>query len=270
MRNEAMRGETMRDILRHPIAMLQTVRLVTLHLILNAVLLVAASFWLLIPEEHVWQLLFAGLSALLIVFVFLWLHSGTLAYALDPDPTKFRSALSVKIGRMAWLLLGLFVLFWCMRTVNGWEDSRWQIAGYLYSKAPTWLRPVSGENSYVTAMEYVIAALFWYFLPSVLLPPTVAKVAGLGPRTALRAYRSWRYWLSMALTAALGVGVTSQILGWIPGKTLRAQTVSLVIRLIVAYGIATAAWLATAGLLGCFLRPRDDDAPANVVGKAAA
>jgi uncharacterized membrane protein AbrB (regulator of aidB expression) len=58
----------------------------------------------------------------------------------------------------------------------------------------------------------------------------------------------------MAITAFLGVWMTQLIIGWIPGTTLTQQTVSLVIRLAIAYLIATAAWLLTVGVLGYFVR----------------
>ena len=87
----------MRALMRHSLATLRNPRLIGLHLVLNAILLVAASLWLLIPEAHVWQLILAGVSGLLILLVFLWLHSGTLAYAAEPAPEKFWHAFSIKL-----------------------------------------------------------------------------------------------------------------------------------------------------------------------------
>jgi hypothetical protein len=257
----------MRAMLRHAVAMLRNPRLVALQLFVNAILLVSASFWLLIPEEHVWQLLFAGFSALLILFVFLWLHCGTLVYASNPDPVEFRDAFSIKIdsikiGRMVWLLIGLFILFCCMRMIAGLTDSQWQIAGYLYSKAPSWLRPTGGASGYVTALGYIFSLSLWYVLPCVFLPVIAARVIGASVLRGLRTLTRWQYWFGMAITALLGVWLTSQVMEWTPGKTLSQQTVSLVIRLIVAYLFATAAWLATAGLLGSFVGPGNDSARA--------
>ncbi|HTS37627.1 MAG TPA: hypothetical protein VMH04_18270 [Candidatus Solibacter sp.] len=259
----------MRDLLRHSLAMLRDFRLVGLHLILNAALLVSASFWLLIPEEHVWQLIFAALSAVLIIVVFLWLHSATLVYGANPIRSEFRGAFALRLARMFWLLIGCIALFWCMRVVDGWMDHRWQIAGYLYSKAPSSLRPIGGENGYVNLVEYAFSILLWYVLPLALLPIVAARVVGARVRDGLRALSHWRYWVAMAITSAVGVWLTSLILEWIPGKTLRQQTTSLVLRLAVVYALATAAWLVTAGLLGYFVA-RGGDSSADVAGKAAA
>lgn len=242
----------MRDLLRHSVAMLRNPKLVALHLVVNAALLTAAIFWLLIPEAHVWQLVFAAFSALLILFVFLWLHSGTLAYSADPAPEKFRNAFSVKIGRLVWFLIGFGILFWCVRTVDGWSDSVEQISGYIYSSTPHWLRPTAGDSGYTVALGYLFSIVQWYVLPCLFLPVIAARVAGGSALRGLRTLGRWQYWLGMAVTSVVGVWVTSLIVGWTPGRTLSEQTVSLVIRLGLAYAIATAAWLATAGLVSYF------------------
>ncbi len=245
-------------LLRHALAMLRNVKLVALHLVVSAVLLASASFWLLIPEAHIWQLLFASLSALLIVIVFLWLHSATLAYAVSPAKENFRPSFAIRIMRMFWLLLGLFLLLWGMNVVSGWMNSQWQIAGYLYSKAPTWLRPTAGVSGFTTTLGYIFTVLYWYILPTVLLPIIAARIAGASFLRGLRILWHWQYWLGMAVTTLLGVWVTKLIVGWMPGTTLTQQTVSVVSRTAFAYVIATTAWLSTAGILGYFLADNTD------------
>lgn len=259
----------MREPLRHSIILLRNPRLVLLHLVINAAVLVAASFWMLIPDAHVWELLLAGLSALAILFFFLWLHSGTLAYAADPVPEKFRDAFSPRASRILWLLVGLAVLFALMYVVSGWTDSSVQVSGYAYSKAPTWLRPVSGSSGYATILQYILAILFWYVLPAVLLPIIACPIAGTSFLRGFRTLGRWQYWLTMAVLALVGIGLTSLILGWTPGKTLNEQTVSLIIRLALVYVIATAAWLATAGLLGYFVAASASGSHSDVVRETA-
>lgn len=249
----------MRALVLHSLAPLRNPRLIALHLVLNALLLIAASLWLLIPEAHIWQLIFAGVSALVILFAFIWLHAGTLVYATEPAPEKFRAAFSIKVGRLLWFLVGGFVLFWCMRVVDGWADSTWQTAGYLYSSAPNWLRPTAGSSSYESALEYIFAILFWYLLPCIFLPLIGARVVGASSIRVLRTWGRWQYWLGMAITAIAGVWLTRLILSWTSGHTLAQETVSLVLRLSVAYALATAAWLATTGLLGYSIGPPDEN-----------
>lgn len=243
----------MRELLNHSLTMLRNLKLVALHLVVMVVLMVSASLWLLIPEAHVWQLTLAGLAALLLVVVFLWLESGVLAYGADPKPENFPAALIPKIDRMAWLLLGLGVLFWCMKAVDGWNESQWQISGYLYSKAPSWIRPTEGPMAYANAVGTALSILYWYVVPGLFLPLISARVAGRPALRGLRTLLLWQYWVSLGVLGLAGVWVVRLIVGWTPGETLGAQTASLVIRMLLAYLVSSAAWLLTAGLLGHFV-----------------
>lgn len=240
----------MRSLISSAVAPLRSLRLIAMHLVLNVALIAAATYWLLIPEAHVWQLLLSALSALLILSAFLWLHSGTLVYAVNRD---FHAAFSIKLTRWLSLLLGLIIMVWLMHRIDIIASSRWQIGGYLYSKAPGWLRPVHGSTGYVRAIGWLLSVVYWYFLPGIVLPVTAARVVGAELKTAQRAIFSWRYWVALAVTVFLGVWTVSAVLQWTPGTTLHEQTMGLVMRLTVAYVLSTVAWLLTAGLLGHFV-----------------
>ena len=244
----------MTELVRHSLAMLRNPRLIAVHLAGNAALAAATAFWLLIPEAHIWQLLFAGISALAIVFIFLWIHAGTLAYGAEPAREKFADAFRPQISRLVWMAVGVFILFLCMRTVDGWKDSTWQISGYVYSKAPSFLRPTSGPTSYANYLAYAFLILQWYVLPCIFLPVIAARVIGAGALAGLRTLARWQYWVATAVTALVGICLTRVIVDWVPGMTLGEQTLSLVLRLGIAYVLATAGWLITAGALGFFVR----------------
>jgi hypothetical protein len=231
---------------------LRSLRLVAMHLVLNAALIVAGSYWLLIPEAHVWQLAFSALSALLMACIFLWLHSGTIAYAARWD---FKAAFAIKPLRWISLFLGLAVLFWLMHRGDVVASSQWKIGGYLYSKAPSWLHPTHGSARYVPGVRYFLSMVIWYALPGLILPVTAARVVGGKLRTAFSAIVSWRYWLVLAATIFLGVWIVKALLAWTPGSTLHQQTLGLAVRLVIAYLAATSAWLITAALLGHFVAP---------------
>ena len=243
----------MRALIRHSVFMLRNRKLLALHLLLNAALMAAASFWLLIPEARAWQLVFAAVSAIAIAGIFLWLHSGTLIYALEPLPENFCTALRIRILPMIWLSVGFAAMFWCMSIVDGWRDNPWQLSGYLYSKAPQWLRPTSGAMNYTHGLLEIEAILFWFVIPSLLLPFIAGRVTGRRFRAPFRVLASWRYWLAMAVLCVAGVWLTRLIIGWVPGKTLAFQTASMIVRLAIAYVIATGAWLLAAGVLGYFV-----------------
>jgi hypothetical protein len=245
----------MSALIRQAVSPLRSLRVVAMHLILNAVLIAAASYWLLIPDAHVWQLVFSVASALTIVCAFLWLHSGTLIYAAKQD---FKDSFSIRQARWLSLFLGLAVLLWLMHRVAGTAASQWQIGGYLYSKAPAGLRPAHGSTAYVHAVRTFLSIVTWYVLPGLILPVTSARVLGSPLKVAFRAIFSWRYWLALAITTFLGVWTVKALLGWMPGSTLHQQTMGLAARMGLAYVVATAAWLLTAGLLAHFVSlPRE-------------
>lgn len=248
----------MRAMISNAMAMLRSGRLLVCHLVGNAALLVAATLWLLIGEQSVAHLVFAAAAGLAILFLLLWLHTGTVEYAADPQAENFRAAFRPNVFRMLWMLLGVSILFWLTWHVLGWKEQEWQIGGYLYAKAPSSLHPVKGASVYYTWVDRAISVVFWYMLPGLFLPLIASRVLGARVRAGLKTLVRWRYWLAFAVTTLIGVWGTELIVGWTPGKSLRAQTVSLAIRMLFAYVVATAAWLATVGLLGYFVRTNSE------------
>lgn len=248
----------MRELLSHSLVVLRNWRLTALHLVGNAALLTCAALWLLVPEARLWQLAVAALSAVVLLFLFLWLHAGTLAYASDPGPGKLLAAFRGGLRGMGWLLVGLAALFTCMWVVAGWSDSLWQTSGYLYSKAPSALRPLGGNTGYRRFGEYLLTILFWYILPGLLLPVIAAKVTGATFRQGLRTLLRWRYWLVLAFIVLVGVWLPELLLQWKLGAGLSGETASLAARFVTAYAIATAAWLSAAGILSYFVASKPD------------
>ena len=251
-------------MIRNAIAMLRSARLFGLHLVGNALLIVAASLWLLLPEAHVWQLIITIVTALAIAFLALWLHTSTLEYAADPAPENFRTAFRPSVLRMFWMFLGCAILLCLMWYVQRLGDHQYELGGYLYAKAPSALRPKNGASAYYNRVGTAFSILFWFVLPSLLLPLIAARVIGARIRAGFKTLLRWRYWLAMVVMLLIGVWLTSALLDWRPGKSLGAQTASLIVRMVVAYLLATAAWLTTAGLLGYFIR-----ANSNVGGEPA-
>ncbi|ABF39932.1 hypothetical protein Acid345_0929 [Candidatus Koribacter versatilis Ellin345] len=251
-------------MIRNAIAILRSGRVLGLHLVGNALLLVAASLWLLLPEAHVWQLIITGVCALAILFLALWLHTSTLEYAANPGPENFRIAFRPSFLRMLWLFLGVAVLFLLMWYVDRLTDRQYQIADYLYAKMPPSLRPKDGASVYYARLGVIISIVFWFLLPSLMLPLIAARVIGARVRAGLKTLIRWRYWLAMIVTVCVGVWLTTVLLNWKPGKSLSAQEGSLIFRMALGYLLATTSWLTTAGLLGYFVRTNSD-----IVGNSA-
>jgi len=258
----------MRGLLRGALLPLRSVRLVGLQLVGNAALFAGAALWLLIPDERTAQLMGTAVAGLLIVFLFSWLQAGTLAFGAEREGAFQRG-----LRHLPAFIVVALILYVLIRAVAGISDSSWQISGYLYAKLPNGLRPVSGSGRVNTWLEAAIGTIVWYVLPALLLP-FVAGAAEHGFsvrmfRTAIRAWVRLRYWMLFAVICATGVLLPKLLIGWTPGKGLREETISLVIRLTVAYVLAVGAWLMTCGLLGTLSRMSAGARVEDVGGKPA-
>jgi hypothetical protein len=239
----------MRELFRASLRPLRNVGLVLLHLVGNAALVVGAALWLLIPDERTWQLVATAVAGLIMVFLFSWVHSGTLAFVAEPDGASRRA-----LRHLPAFIVSATILYIAMRITASFTYFSWQIAGYLYSKLPNAFRPVSGSGRVNECVEAVIGVIVWYVVPALLLP-FVAGAAEHGFSTrlfgvAVRAFVRLRYWVVLAGVCVIGVLMPRLLIGWTPGTGLRGETISLVVRLTFAYVLAVAGWLTTCGLLG--------------------
>lgn len=160
---------------------------------------------------------------------------------------------------MLYLLLGMAILFWLMLHVARWQENSAALSGYLYAKAPKFLRPVKGEGVYDEWLDRGFSALFWFVLPGLFLPLVAARVLGSRLRAALKTLIRWQYWTALAVLVVIGVWIPQLLAGWVPFKKLGPETASLIARLGAAYVVAVLAWLMVVGLLGYFMRVHSQD-----------
>lgn len=248
----------MRELSKATVAMISDFRLDALHFLGNALLLGAAMLWLLIPEAHVWQLILAALSAVLLVFAFAWLHCGTLAHGV----TASRDAFGADFLRVLRRVPAFVVLSLLMIVLMSWaaelSDRSWQISGYLFTKLPHWLATRIGEYRLNQWVELKVVALAWIAIPAIFLPWLAALAANgivkQAVRAALRTYLRWKYWLGIVVVGVIGVFVPRMLMGWTPGHGLRNEMISMVLRLTAAYVLAVLAWLAAVAIVGKTLR----------------
>jgi hypothetical protein len=239
----------MNELLQHTLAPLRNPRLWAVHIPANALLLTAALFWTRIPDEKLWQLAATTLSALLILLLFLWLHSATLRISAGVAQTVRPRTLA-----MIWLLLGLAAItavileFGTLR-----ENYEATVSGYLFFRLPHFIQNHCDASTIDTWLQRLDDLLQLFVLPALLLPSLAAGVVGGRTARALKSLISWRYWLMIAIAGIVGIWLPRLILlHWVPGKHLCAMTVSLVLRLTLAYLLTLMAWLAATGVLGYF------------------
>ncbi len=241
----------MRALMMSSLSALRDWRLWVLQFVGNIVLFAAFAGWLHIPEEHWWQLACSAVIALLLVLCFLWMQAGTLA--AFPRSTEegakcpFRPALKHLFAFLVWLV----VLVVLLRVVDHWIENDYQVAAFLTSKMPSWMRQAFGWNFYAWVQRFFVV-VYWYIVPGLLLPFGAMAVRGLNRealRGALRTLRSIWYWLFLLIFVLLGVYLPKLLIDWTPESTLTKETISMVLRLLVAYGLAIGYWLMTASLV---------------------
>jgi hypothetical protein len=222
----------------------------------NAVLLAAASFWLLIPDASVLQLIFTGVAGLAIVLAFAWLHCGTLAHEVNPVRENLGRDFRVCLKNIPIFIVLFGVLLLLMRSADGLSQNAWRISGYFFTRVPAFLQRSIGEYGMYNLVQYKIAFVVWFLLPAIFLPLlSVASSSGWHLReyrSALRVYKRWAYWLVMAILAILGVWLPLQLIRWTPGTGLKVEFASIISRLAVAYILMLLVWIMATGLVGWF------------------
>src|SRR5712692_4504018 len=116
-----------RDILT---AVVTSKRVWLVHVVVNALLMVAFFYWTRIPEESGLQFALTVTSGLLIVFVPLWLHSATFDYFRPAAGRSLRGSLRHCVLRVPAFLLwsAIFgVVLWLLGQLWGYDE---QIGGW--------------------------------------------------------------------------------------------------------------------------------------------
>jgi hypothetical protein len=216
----------------------------------NLLLMLLAAGWLQIPDSHSWQFALSMLSGALLVAAFFWLYLATLRY--------LRSSPSPPSRWLACLLLGLFVVLWwlLLQPIAAGRAHESLVAGYLNSQSPTWVRYHLGYSKLVAWQERIYDCIHW-LLAGLLLPIAMETCGGgLGPgwlRRTVGVYRRWLYWLAVLVCGLGGSALTWALAEWTPAAGLAGQTMSIVLRLGVAYTVDILLWCFVLALTAHYL-----------------
>jgi len=236
------------------------------HVVTNALLMVAFFYWTRIPEESGLQFGLTVVSGLLIAFVTLWLHSATLDYF---RPAKHsvkellrRSAASVPAFLVWSVIFGLGL--WLIGQLWSYDE---QAGGWLRHLLPGFLRRAVTPRSAFSATSWVVWFLYFFFWPIFWLPVggqvAVKNFRGFLSAAAFRPLRELRFWIVYSVCFVIGAYVPYQLVWMTPTKpsTLNEQTWSMVVRFGVAYLLMVTAWLV---LCAAIMRASNgDEAPAT-------
>jgi len=233
-----------KPIVQQSLSMLRDWRILGLQFV-GAVALTATSN-LESFGEKTWQIALGIAGVVVLVAAFLWLQAGTLAFAAEPDPQRFRPAFKFNFPRIGWSFLGLVVLLALMLGTVG-------LVRTLISQSP---------NSTIENL------LVFFLAPALVLPWIMAKVTGGRLRAGLAAIRRWEYWLSMAVLVVAVELLSDGVLSVGFGLSRSATGIFRFLVTLLANLPYVIGWLLIAGLLGYFVNSRRSDASTDVIGQS--
>jgi hypothetical protein len=213
----------------------------------NFLLMLLAAGWLQIPDSHSWQFLFSILSGALLVVGFLWLYIATFRHLLPcaPRPPWWLSCLILAAFLALWWLL--------LQPIGALRAHEALYAGYWNSQSPKWLRYHLGYSSLVAWQDRIYDGI-QCILAGLLLPLAIVITAcGLdAAKQATRVYRHWLYWLFILVCGLGAPALTWSIAEWTPEAGLVEQTLSVILRLGLAYTLDILLWSFLLALIAQF------------------
>jgi hypothetical protein len=226
-------------------------RLFWLQWVGNFLLMLLAAGWLQIPDSHSWQFVFSILSGVLLVVGFLWLYIATFRHLLPyaPRPPWWLSC----------LLLAVFIALWwlLLQPIAVLRAHEALYAGYWNSQSPPWLRRHLGYSSLVAWQERIYDCI--QCIAAGFLLPLAMETSACGVnqiKRAKRAYRHWFYWLSVLVCGLGAPALTWAIAEWTPEAGLVEQTISVILRLGLAYTVDILLWCFLLALIAHYEKPK--------------
>jgi len=228
---------------------LNSKRVWLVHLITNALLMLAFFYWIRIPEETGWQLLLTGVAGLAIAFCALCLHSATFDYFSMTSERQFTSSLRRCVARvpafLVWTIVFAIVL-WLIGQLWGYDE---QAGGYARHSLPLFVREGTSPRTLFSAVHWGVWFLYFFLWP-ILFIPVGAQIAvknfrGFWSAAAFQPIRRWRFWLAYLLCFLVGAYVPYYLAWMVPRKPspLSEQTWSMALRLGFGYVLLVSAWV---------------------------
>jgi predicted ribosomally synthesized peptide with SipW-like signal peptide len=248
-----------------------------LHIIANAVLMLLAYLFLVLPDRTGLQVFGSAFVAALVILAALWLHGSTFAYFNDVHDSSCPTLLAPNSGAKGWgcwwknfrafprrlpaallWLLVIVAILWLWMRLDPWLYS---ISGLMRQKS-TLLRKMFSPRSMDQIVHFKLFFVWAFILPITFLPLFAAISrrgfagwAAHGWRAVLRAIKNWRWWLSYFILFHLAFWFPLRLAHWVPSaSTLGGEFTSLILRFTLAYLLAITAWLLTISAVTHFTR----------------
>ena len=241
-----------------------------MHVLGNALLMVAFFYWTRIPEESGRQFALTLVCGLLIALATLWLHSATFDYfrpAAKPSlKQSFRSS-AVRIPAF-FLWMVIFGLgFWLIGQLWRYDE---QVGGWIRHLLPGLLRRAVTSRFMFSAASWFVWFLYFFLWPLLLLPVgaqvAIKSFCGFFSAAAFRLLREPRYWIAYLICFLVGAYVPYKLAWMTPTRpsTLDVEKWSMVLRLGFGYLLMVTAWLV---LSSAMVRTDGSDAGEALMGE---
>ena len=224
-------------------------RMIGIHLLSNALLLLLGYYWLGVAESHTSTLLWSICVALFIVALGVWTYGASLVYFrqraewLKAWRTSLRHVLPLAMATLAVLLL-----YWALaKWANYSSQPAFKIASYITLKLRKPVRP----SSIQLASNTIVWLVQWMVLPVLFLPMLSAiSATGWSGFTAVGSnVKRWLYWVETPVLLLCAVRLPLLLVRWVPpADSFGVQTASFAARAVVAYLLFGAAWMLLASV----------------------
>jgi hypothetical protein len=235
------------------------------HLIGNALLMVAFFYWTQIPEETGWQVSLTVVCGLAIAFLTLWLHGCTFAYFRPESERRFRTSLRHSIAHIPALLFWTLIFGLVLGFIGHLWNYEEQAGGYARHLLPNFLRGVTTPRS-MSSFSHGLMWFLYFFVWPILFLPVGAQAAtrnfrGFVSAAAFRPIREARFWLTYFVCFMIGAYIPYRLAWMVPQRAspLSAQEWSMALRLGLGYLLLVTAWVV---LCAAIMRASNGEKPA--------
>lgn len=225
-------------------------KFVLLQWICFLILALLSMAWLQMPDSHVWQFALSVVIALALAFAFLALLAESFRWLRKPEST---SRLWL---RAVWIALFIGLWFLLQKPIGIGREHEGLYAGFWNSKLSPHMRILFSYTRLIALQEYFYDLLAW--LVSAILLPLAIEAGAVGiykgfQKRVLRVYLRWQYWLTMLIAAFAAFKISGFLLGWLPGKGVTGEVISVLVRLGVAYTVCILLWCFVQSLVSNYL-----------------
>ena len=247
-------------------AVLNSKRVWLVHVITNALLMIAFFYWTRIPEETGWEFSLNVVWGLAIGFLTLWLHCSTFAYFRAGSEGSFSTSLRSSIARIPAFLIWTVIFaigLWLVGQLWNYDE---QAGGYVRHLLPQFLRRGIAPRSMFSAWHWATWFAYFFLWPIVCLPVgaqvAIQNFRGFYSAAALRPVREVRFWLAYLICFLMGAYVPFVLAWMVPREpsSLNGQTWSMIFRLGIGYLLLVTVWVV---LCAAIMRASEGDESAD-------